>query len=655
MEHLTVYRHDMTPAAWVTERLASGLGRLPNAIEPRSHLAVNGDMSFSMRYPINGRGYDLLQKGRLICAEGQLYRIYRIKKSDKIAGREVQVDALRLFYDLRRNEITNIETSETDPDGITQAAALALILAGTPFTVGTVDNSAALDYLDILQKSTFTALKDQVLALWGGEVDPDNWTINIRDQIGMDRRYPIRRGKNLAGIDYTESIEDTITRLHVSGYGGATFESINGGKDYIDSPYIGNYHMPLEGRVEFPDDDLPEDLLTKAQAYLPTVDVPQVEYSIDLLELKSSVQYALYKPLETFGLGDSSVIHHDFFAVDIAARAMELDRELNMATGEWYNVNVVLGNYKKDLYKALSDATNAAEVIKAVITPSGGVRAHKLQGAIDLMRVFLQMSASYQNAEVIEGKGMLFQNLDPSSSEYGAVYHGPGIVAFANTKNPDNSWHWRIGITPRGVLGEEVDIEAEVGVHISVKAAVLELAEGVGAVSEGLDELDATVSSVKTEMSTNLSLTSEAINAQATRVTTVESALPGLAKQTDVNAKFAAAQLASDGLTVRVGTAEGKVSGLESDNTDLKGFKTIQETTFRVTEEGAVVGRTGVPASVLVAPDRVAIRDQFNNEVTTVSGNNMDIENVSIRKQLSVGHVARVKLPDGSCGDKWIG
>jgi phage minor structural protein len=631
----------MTPAAWVTERLASGLGRLPYAIEPRAHLAVNGDMSFSMRYPINKRGYDLLQEGHLICAEGQLYRIYRIKKSDKLAGREVRVDALHILYDLRKKEITNIETSETDPDGITQGAALALILTGTPFTVGTVDNTEILDYLDVLQKSSFWVLKEQVLKLWGGEIKPDNWTINIRTQIGIDRRYPIRRGKNLAGIDYTESIEDTITRLHVSGYGGATFESINGGKDYIDSPYIGNYHMPLEGRVEFPDDDLPADLMSKAQLHLPTVDVPQVEYSIDLLELKSSVQYALYKPLEEFGLGDSSVIHHDFFAVDIAARAMELDRELNMATGEWYNVNVVLGNYKKDLYKALSDATNAAEVIKAVTTPSGGVRAYRLQGAIDLMRVFLQMSASYQNAEVIEGKGMLFQNLDPDSSEYGAVYHGPGIVAFANTKNPDNSWHWRIGITPRGVLGEEVIIEASVGVHISVKDAYLEL-------SGGLDNLN-------TEVATNLSLTSEAINASAARITTVESTLPGLAKQTDVSAKFAAAQLAADGLTVRVGTAESKVSGLESDTSDLKGFKTVQETTFRVVAEGAIVGKTGVPTSVLVAADRVAIRDQHNNEVTRITDNNMDIENASIRKQLAVGFVARVKLADGSCGDKWIG
>ena len=171
MAHLTVYRHDMTPEAWEAEKLYSGLGRLPDAVEPRTHRAINGDWSFSMRYPLAGAGYDALQKGRLICAEGQLYRINRIKKSDRDTGREVRVDALHILYDLRKKEITNIETAETDPDGITQGAALALILDGTPFTVGTVDNTETLDYLDILQKSALYALKEQVLALWGGELD----------------------------------------------------------------------------------------------------------------------------------------------------------------------------------------------------------------------------------------------------------------------------------------------------------------------------------------------------------------------------------------------------------------------------------------------------------------------------------------------------
>ena len=118
--------------------------------------------------------------------------------------------------------------------------------------MGFVDNTETLDYLDIPAEITIHSHKRTSPRLMGRR----SWsrttgTINIRAQTGLDRRYPIRLGRNLAEISTTESIDETITRLHVSGYGGATFEEINGGKDYIDSPNIGHYHMPLEGRVEF--------------------------------------------------------------------------------------------------------------------------------------------------------------------------------------------------------------------------------------------------------------------------------------------------------------------------------------------------------------------------------------------------------------------
>jgi len=450
MAHLTVYPHDLTPAQWVTAQYASGLGRLPDALEPRTHLVINGDWSLSLRYPVNGTGAELLQAGRLICAEGQLYRIQKKKKSDKSAGREMQIDALHIIYDLRRKTITNIETSETDPDGIGQAAALALILNGTPFFVGTVDNTTTLEYLDLLQKSAFWALKEQVLALWGGELCPDNWTVNILAQVGQDRRYPIRRGRNIAGIEYTESIEDTITRLHVVGYGGATFESINGGLDYIDSPNIGKYHTPYEGDVEFPDDDLPADLMAKALAHLPTVDVPKASYAVDLLKLQNSEQYKLYKPLQTFGLGDSAVIHHEFFDVDILARAMDLQRD--PVLGE--TVAVTLGNYQKDLYRALSDATKSADLVDKIISRGGNLRGEKLRGTIDLLTTLLKMSGSYASASVLEGQGFLTENNNEASPDYGATYIGCGIWALANEKNPDNSWKWSTFGTPRGFAGE---------------------------------------------------------------------------------------------------------------------------------------------------------------------------------------------------------
>ncbi len=536
-----------------------------------------------------------------------------------------------------------------------------------------------------------------------------------------------------------------------------------------------------------------------------------------------------------------------------------------------------------------------------VFTPDGNVNAARVIGPMDLMRVWMRASDSFVDAEIINGKGTLRENTNPESPYYGATYEGAGFIAFSNQKDGEGNWIWRIGLTPRGIAGDQVFIETEHGVYLSASGAVQELAEGVGAVSDSLDALadqvdgkstiyfgateppqkatgdfwyknnvnpvivyrwsgsawvnvtttvlsaalqaaasaqstadgkirtfaqttaptgmtaadvgdlwfdtannnkvsrwsgtawqlyqdthndaavtahansiaalntavggkttifyqpgqptatatgdvwydtdaspvtikrwsgsawvdittvalaqalsaagtaqatadgkvrtfaqidaptgmtatdagdlwidtndsnklyrwsgsawvavqdthnDAALEQVQTDVITNLGLTSEAINASAARITTIESALPGMATKTEVNAQFAVAQLDVNGLFVRVGTAEGKVSGLESDATNLKSFKNVQETVFKVTPEGAVVGQTGVPTSVLVAANRVAIRDQYNNEVTKITDNKMEIENADIRKQMTVGFVARTKLADGSCGDKWIG
>ncbi len=383
MGHLTLYRADMTPAAWETERFSSGLGRLPDAREPRTHRVINGDWSFTMLYPLNGTNASEIVQDRLICAEGQLYRINGIQKEDVGAGRMLRVDAEHIFYDLRNSEIVNIETAENPEteNGVTQEDALGLILAGTGFSVGTVNTGSGLNHLDILQKSHFWALKEQVLTLWGGELFPDNWTIHILSPCGLDRKFPIRRGRNLKGIKYKESVKDTITRLHVTGYEGATFEEINDGRDYIDSPNISLYHAPKEGRVSFDDIDDPSELLSEAEAYLPTVDIPQVEYDLDLLFLKRSAFWSLYAPLEECNLGDTISIHHDFFALDIPARAMEAERD----PVREFTVRVVIGNYTNKLISTLSEAKAAADLLSIVAGADGTLKAGRLRGTIDLL------------------------------------------------------------------------------------------------------------------------------------------------------------------------------------------------------------------------------------------------------------------------------
>ena len=148
------------------------------------------------------------------------------------------------------------------------------------------------------------------------------------------------------------------------------------------------------------------------------------------------------------------------------------------------------------------------------------------------------------------------------------------------------------------------------------------------------DQIAAKVSEANYQ--TDLTITSDALKVHTTQIKDTTEQMASLV--TDAN-----------GLSVRITTAESNMAQALND------YKTTQETIIRLGDEGITVGSSESNTSVLIASDRVAICDQYSNPVTTITDNNMDIENVSIRTQLTVGYVARVKLSDGSCGDKWIG
>lgn len=638
----------MTPELWATAKYTHGLGRLPDVMEPRTSLVINGDMSLTFRYPLNGVGFDLIQHERLVCAEGQLYRIRDIEQFEDTGIPHAKIFALRLFYDLQNNEIPNIETSETDPDGITQTAALTLILSGTSFTVGTVD-AITLDYLDILQKSSFWALKEQVLGLWGGELDPDNWTINIRTAMGSaTRRYPIRRGRNIKGINYQESLDGLITRLHVSGYGGATFEDINDGKDYIDSANIASYAKVYEGRIEFPDDDLAADLMAKAVAHLATVDVPQTKYKADLVSLKRSAQYALYAPLETFNLGDTAVIHHVLFNVDIVARAMELERD--PVSGD--NVNVTLGNYRKDLYKSLSDASQAADTVAAVTDNRGYVRGNKLRGAINTLVANLLASGSYTTAQVIGSKGYLLENTNEASVDYGAVYIGPNIIAFASTKDGNNAWIWRTFGTGAGITADEITTGTLNAERISSLSITQEkLAENV---SQAIDMV--------ADHQISLEQNSEAILLRAAEIVSLQEQLAnGETSIEELYAKYAEVKLIADGLFITVGSTEldeslaDKITAIASIQAGLAAYRVQQEAVFSFETIGFRVGDPA-KANVLINPDAgVLIADQNGVVTTQVSDSLVTVKAVKAEDYVQVGGFQFVSAADGRMSLKWLG
>ena len=387
---LRIYEKDLTAANLSTALATNGLGTLPHTLSCTRHQVINGDWSLTLSYPLDAPGAALLQPERLLCYEdeggAQLYRISRLKPSISRQGRTLEVEAPHLCYDLAHKYIVNIETSEDDryPDGIDAATALEQLLAGTGFSPGDVTAGGdTLDYLDILQKDVMSCIKEQLLEKWGGELEFDNFTVHLRSALGQDRRYPIRDGRNIAGITVTEDYEPVVTRLHVRGYENANFEEINDGKDWIDSELSAQYAYAREGYADFDDVDDPQELLRLGRERLTALEVPEITYDIRLAQMRGTVQYAAYRRLENFALGDTAVLHSAAVDRDVILRCSEL--ETDCLTGR--NKSLKLGNTDIKLLASITAGASANDRLAHVLDTEGNVQAEKIAGKLNLVRI----------------------------------------------------------------------------------------------------------------------------------------------------------------------------------------------------------------------------------------------------------------------------
>lgn len=451
---LTVHPADLAPDQAAQAVQTHGLGVLHDCLRAEITDRLNGDRALQLEAPYTEKNADLLIADRLICYDGQLYRITRPRRVQRRGIRTTSVEAPHLIYDLAHSYITNIETKEDPayPDGITAQQALAQVLAGSSFTVGTVDVEEKLEYLEILKMSRLDALK-QIMEKWGGELHADNWTVSLLAQRGADRGFTIRDGKNVDGIDCAEDISGVVTRLHVLGYQDVDFAAINGGKDYLDSPAISKYAYVREKYLQLDDEVEPQRLKELGQKELDGMDKPVLNISVDMPRVRGSAEYAHYSDLERVETGDTVTVYHEFLGQNIRVRATETTVDCLTGTVE----RVALDSVQTGgIFKGFSDFIRVAEKIKAIIDTGGHVRGNKLRGMIDLLTTRLIASGSYQNARVIDGQGALFENNEQSSPDFGALYIGPGILAISNIKDAEGKWVWRTFGTGRGLYGSEI-------------------------------------------------------------------------------------------------------------------------------------------------------------------------------------------------------
>ena len=206
------------------------------------------------------------------------------------------------------------------------------------------------------------------------------------------------------------------------------------------------------------------ELLHVGQEHLETIDKPYIHYAIDLIELRDSVEYKHFRDLEKFNLGDTVYIYNEKLGIDVEARILEYEYDPVRRK----NSRVVLGNFTNRLENVLGQFEDTRRRIDRSITADGHVRTGWLQGEINALVNRIIASGAYQHAQVRENEGVLFENTEENSPDYGALYIGPGIFAIASSKKPDGSWDWRTFGTGEGFNADLISAGRIKASHVEI-------------------------------------------------------------------------------------------------------------------------------------------------------------------------------------------
>jgi len=424
-----------------TAFLGYGLAILENAKDVCIREVLNGEYSLKFALPINDSKWEYVVEENLVKVEGQLFVIRNI--SDAHGGEELlcTVSCEHVFFLLLDDYIEYLELSGN------ATGVLNAVLEGTAHSIGTVD--IAGDQTIILEDQNPVKAINNIISLWGGEIKADNFDVDLLAHRGSTiPNIQFRYRKNISSINRTVDTNSLVTRLYVYGNDGLTIEEATegDGKKYIDSQYIGNYRRPKTLSKKFDIDDVDE-LYSAGETYLKSVEIPYVSYEVDVIELKTLAEYG---PLEEFTLGDECLVIDDVLRVNVQARIKEYERY----PMEPWRSRVVLANFRPGMQYDLSDLN---DMKNELITQDGSMKVSTawFEGVINGLQNQLVASGSYATAEVIEGKGILFENTNVSSNDYGAVYIGPGILAIADEKiESPPTWNWRTFGTGKGFTGD---------------------------------------------------------------------------------------------------------------------------------------------------------------------------------------------------------
>lgn len=240
-------------------------------------------------------------------------------------------------------------------------------------------------------------------------------------------------GQNMKDLKWKKDMSNIITRVVPIGKDGLTISDVNNGLDYLDNPEAIGTMGIIEGKLELNDIDDANTLKTTAQDKLPNLAKSVYQLASNTLDLSKlginpfgfSIGTDVNIIADAINFNDSyTIIVKETDLLDPAHVKITLDNKFASPT----NRQLALQRY--------------AQILQSCLTTNKNINTFSLEGIIDTLKNQITSSGSFTNAQVIENKGILVENTNAESNDYGALYLGCGILAIANSKT-NGQWNWR--------------------------------------------------------------------------------------------------------------------------------------------------------------------------------------------------------------------
>ena len=425
-----------------------------NPISCLANFKLNGTWDLEMIHPIDDK-IEVLVVGSVISVntpygKKQLYRIYDVEKSlDNII-----CYAYPIFLD-SRNDCFIWDKRPTNKNG---QQALDELTQGSKYSA--VSNIKTTSTAYYVQKNLVEAINsdddNSFLKRWGGEVAYNNYEIIVNEKLGNDNGLRVEFGFNLLGVSEKVNDSNIVTRIIPKSYNGYILPN----NETVDSPLINDYPVIHTKVIEYSDIKLAEDvqeneenvticnslnelyvaLRSRAQEeYINGIDLPNITYDVDMVDLSKTDLYKDYKDLLKVNLGDTAHIKHRQLGIETTARVIELSYDCVTQKVE----SLILGDYEANYFNQTSDITHVVD--KVVNVENSTLIANRISGVINLLTTSLK--AQKDIAQRQDVRAILFEDLDINSSTFGALCIGTKGIQISEKRNSTNSdWIWGTAI-----------------------------------------------------------------------------------------------------------------------------------------------------------------------------------------------------------------